>query len=255
MIASLPMYDWVELRSAHQALWALIRDNLRAVHHPAPENLDLDIGLWEAWKDPQLVLGQTCGMPFRTALCGTVNTVGSVDYGLSDAPCGYYYSQMVVRADAYGDFTDYQHKTLAFNGHDSQSGWAAPQNDAEQHGFIFTHTLHTGAHRESARAVARGNADIAAIDAITWRLIRTHMPETAAQLRVLTRTTPTPGLPLITALNRDPAPITRAVTDAIDALPSLDKTTLGIVGLAAVPDSAYLAIPTPPPPSQDTPQN
>lgn len=255
MIASLAMYDWPELRAAHDRLWALIRDALAAQGIEAPARLTRNQSLWAAWESPDLILGQTCGMPYRTRLHGRVDLVATPDYALKDAPPGYYYSQFVVHADAPGDLGDFIDRTLAFNGQDSQSGWAAPQNHVARLGRCFRHTLHTGAHRDSARAVAAGRAAIAAIDAVTWRLIGSHLPEVANRLRVIGHSAPTPGLPLITAPGRDRMALAGAVAQAIAALGADDRAALGLAGLAAIPAAAYLAVPTPAPPSQDVPVN
>lgn len=255
MIASLAMYDWPQVRAEHDRLWALIREALADEGIAAPERLTRGGSLREVWESPDLILGQTCGMPFRTRLHGRVELVGTPDYALPGAPPGHYYSELIARADEPGEAVDFIDRTLAFNGQDSQSGWAAPQNDMARLGLRFTHTRHTGAHRDSARAVAEGRADIAAIDAVSWRLIVAHMPELAARLRVIGQTDPTPGLPLITAKGRDTAPLARAVAAAVAALAASDRAALGLAGLAAIPAAAYLAVPTPPPPSQDAPVN
>jgi ABC-type phosphate/phosphonate transport system substrate-binding protein len=255
MIASLPMYDWAELAPSHDAFWTQVHRALADAGLPAPANLDRDIGLWEAWEHPDLLLGQTCGMPYRTRLHGHVHLVGTLDYGLPDAPPGYYYSELVVRADETASLSELIERRLAFNGQDSQSGWAAPQNFVAQQGARFKNTLHSGAHRESARAVAEGRADIAALDAVTWRLITRYLPDVASGLRVIARTDPTPGLPLITARTRDTGPIAAAVETAIAKLAESTRLALGLQGLVTIPASAYMAIPIPPPPSQDTPQN
>lgn len=255
MIASLAMYDWPQVRAEHDRLWALIREALADEGIAAPERLTRGGSLREVWESPDLILGQTCGMPFRKRLHGRVELVGTPDYALPGAPPGHYYSELIARADEPGEAVDFIDRTLAFNGQDSQSGWAAPQNDMARHGLRFTHTRHTGAHRDSARAVAEGRADIAAIDAVSWRLIVAHMPELAARLRVIGQTDPTPGLPLITAKGRDTAPLARAVAAAVAALATSDRAALGLAGLAAIPAAAYLAVPTPPPPSQDAPVN
>lgn len=255
MIASLPMYDWPELIPAHDAFWDRIRGALAEAGTPAPDSLDRRTGLWDAWQHPDLLLGQTCGMPYRTRLHGHVRLVGTLDYGLPDSPAGFYYSELVVRADESAPLPDITRLRLAYNSGDSQSGWAAPQNFAALGGERFTRTLATGAHRESALAVAEGRADIAALDAVTWRLIRRYMPDVASALRVMTRTDPTPGLPLITALTRDAGQIAAAVESAIASLAESTRQDLGLKGIAQIPATAYLAVPTPPPPQQDTPNN
>ncbi|WP_347312899.1 phosphate/phosphite/phosphonate ABC transporter substrate-binding protein [Defluviimonas sp. SAOS-178_SWC] len=255
MIASLAMYDWPQVRSEHDRLWSLIRAALADEGIAAPETLTRDGSLWDIWESPDLVIGQTCGMPYRTRLHGRVELIGTPDYALPDAPPGHYYSELITRAGEPGEIEDFIERTLAFNGQDSQSGWAAPQNHAARKDLRFTHTLHTGAHLDSARAVAEGRADIAAIDAVSWRLIVAHLPDLAAKLRVIGHTEPTPGLPLITAKGRDTAPFARAAAAAIAALSADDREALGLRGLVAIPANAYLAVPTPPPPSQDVPVN
>lgn len=255
MIASLAMYDWPQVRAEHDRLWSLIRAALADEGIAAPPSLTRDESLWKIWESPDLLLAQTCGMPYRTRLHGRVALVGTPDHALPGAAPGWYYSVFVARADEPGEPVDFIDRILAFNGQDSQSGWAAPQNEMARRGLRFRHTLHTGAHIDSARAVAAGRADIAAIDAVSWRLAEAHLPDLVARLRVVGHTTPTPGLPLITALGRDPAPLARAAAAAITALDPADRAALGLRGLALIPAEAYLAVPTPPPPSQDVPIN
>ena len=249
MIASLPMYGWPELAPAHDRLWALIRDNLRAEGLEAPETLNRHMPAERTWEHPDLLLGQTCGLPYRTRLHGQVALVGTPDYGLSEAPAGHYYSLLVVRTDDAGrGLGDFAAGTLAFNSHDSQSGWAAIHAHAAERGIRFSRTLRCGTHEASARAVAAGRADIAAIDAITWRLIRRFRPRIAARLRILEHTAPTPGLPLITARPGAVPALFSAVSDAIARLAPAERDALGLRALVAIPAAAYLAQPTPPAP-------
>lgn len=248
-LVCLPMYDWDELRGPTDRYWALIREGLRARGINAPADLHRG-DQWCDWLNPGLILSQTCGFPYRTALHGKVSLVGTPDFGLPDARSGYYYSQLVVRADAPGDWADFLDGTLAINGYDSQSGWAAPQNHAATLNRRFDKILVTGAHVASATAVAEGLADIAAIDGVTWRLIAAYRPEVAKRLRIVARTEPTPGLPLITALGQDGQAIAAAVGEAIAALSATDRAALGLIGLTHIPAETYLAVPTPADPGQ-----
>lgn len=245
MIASLPMYDWPEVQPVSDRLWAGTRDRLRTAGMQAPETLSRGGDLWADWQHPDLILSQTCGFPYRTELHSQVTLVGTPDFGLPGAAPGYYYSQMLVRADAPGDWADFLGGMLAINGFDSQSGWAAPQNHAAATGGHFARVLETGGHLNSATAVAEGRADIASVDAVTWRLIESLRPDIAHKLRIVTRTKPTPGLPLITATGRDPIVIAQAFRGAVAALSKPDRAVWGLQGLANIPTAAYLAIPTP----------
>lgn len=250
MIAALGMYDRPETAGANDRLWAGIRDRLRSAGLAAPDSLTRGEGAyWPAWQSPDLLLAQTCGFPFRARLHGHVTLVGTPDYGLPDCPPGYYSSVLIARADDPRLLPDLAAARFAFNDGLSQSGWAAPQNHVAAMGLRFRPTVETGAHRASAAAVAEGRADIAAVDAVTWALMRRWDPVVAG-LREVARTAPTPGLPLITAAGRDPAPLAAAVAGAIGDLSSDDRDTLHLRGLAHIPAARYLAVPTPPPPDR-----
>lgn len=249
MIASLGMYDFPALAPDHDAFWALIRDGLRARGVTAPDALTRGAGAyWDAWQDPALVLSQTCGYPFRARLYGKVTLVGTPDYGLPGCPPGHYCSVYVVRADdPRGRVENFDGAALAFNEGLSQSGWAAPNNDAGRRGIAFGPGPKTGAHVQSARAVAEGRADIAALDAVTWTLLTENglAPE---GLRVLDRTPPTPGLPYIAGPGADADAIFAAVAEAVAALPAETRARLHLKGFVRIPAEAYLAVPNPPPP-------
>ena len=244
MIAALPMYDRPENAAAHDALWALIRDGLRARGVAAPDALDRRMGIWEGWESPDLVLGQVCNLPYRTRLRGRLRLVGAADHGLPDTPPGHYHSVFVVRRGDDPDPAAHAGRRFAYNEALSQSGWGAPQAWAAGRGFRFPATLATGAHVESARAVAEDRADIAAIDAVTWRMLERSEPFTRG-LAVVGRTGTSPGQSFATAA-RDPAPHREAVAEAIAALAPSDRETLGLVALHPLPESAYTDLPPAP---------
>ncbi len=246
MIASLMMYARPELADAHGRFWQLIRHELDAVGIDAPEQLDQDAYGVGVWKSPELVLSQTCGMPFRLWLSDAVTLVGTPDYDLDECPAGYYRSPLVVRArDTRSALSDFKEAVFAFNQTHSQSGYAAPYAHVEPFGFWFDNEVETGSHLASAKAVAEGRADIAALDAVTWRLIKRY-ESCASNLRVLEWTKPTPGLPLITANGRDAEAMFDAINCAIDALSEKDKEGIGIQRIVKIPKENYLAVPNPP---------
>jgi ABC-type phosphate/phosphonate transport system substrate-binding protein len=242
VIAALPMYDRPEARHATDRFWQAIRTALGE----GPARLTRDRDPWQIWTDPDLLLAQTCGLPYRTRLHGRVHLVGTPDHGLPGCPPGHYNSVLVTRPGAPRDFAAFRGRRLAVNDLGSQSGWAAPQQHAARHGFAFADPLITGAHAASARAVAEGRADIAAIDAQSWRMIRAHDPR-AGDLAELARTAPTPALPYITAFAERAAPLAAAIRTAIGGLAPQDAACLGLRGLCTIPASAYLAVPTPAP--------
>lgn len=245
MIAWLGMYDMVPLRAVNDRFWTEIRNALGE----GPDRLGRDADPWTVWQSPDLLLAQTCGLPYRTRLHGAVTLVATPDHGLPGCPPGHYASVLVVRADAPGKTPeDFAGGTLAYNEALSQSGWAAPSIYFSERGIGFSDLLQTGAHVASAHAVAEGRADIAGIDAVTWALLRDHDP-VAGALRVIGTTAPTPALPYITAAGRDPEPLRAALRQAVAALSPADRAALRLRGIEVLPASAYLAVPTPPPPT------
>lgn len=247
MIAALPMYDRPENAAAHDAFWALVRDGLRMRGMDAPEALDRDIHHMDSWGRSDLLLGQICSMPYRALFRDRVTVLGCGDYGLPETPPGYYHSVFVVRAgDSALPLDQALTGRLAYSEGLSQSGWGAVHDFAAIRGVVLTPHLETGAHAESARAVAHGAADVASIDAITWRMLEQWLPE-AAELQVIGRSHVTPGQSFITAGGNDPEPLRAALQEAITALPDESRDRLGLRGFVTHPESAY-DFPIAPPP-------
>ncbi len=241
MIASLPMYDRPELRPATDRFWQAIRHALGR----GPDSLTRGGDPWDQWQSPDLLLSQTCGFPYRARLHGEVGLVGTPDYGLDGCAPGQYRSVFVVQAqDKRDDPADFADALLAYNDPLSQSGWAAPAAYADDHGFAFGRTLRTGTHRASAQAVAEGRADLAALDAQSWRLMQ-RFDAFANDLRVIAATPPTPALPFITARRNDVQEIFDAISRAVQSLLPQDRAALCLRGVVAIPARDYLAVPTP----------
>ncbi|NNE53438.1 MAG: PhnD/SsuA/transferrin family substrate-binding protein [Sulfitobacter sp.] len=247
MIASLMMYARPELDAAQGRYWELIRAELAERGIAAPTHLANTVDPIAVWTSPDLVLSQTCGMPYRRFLHGKVVLVGTPDFGVEGCPPGYYHSVIVVhREDARERLVDYADARFAYNETGSQSGYAAPHALARAMGFWFKDRLQTHGHLNSARAVAEGRADIAALDAVSWRLMQRY-DGFAQDLRVLTVTKPTPGLPYITGLTDQAGAVFAAVSAAIGKLDNKDLAALGLRGIVRIPATDYLAIPNPPP--------
>lgn len=246
MIASLMMYRRDELDGAHDRFWGLIRQRFMAAGINAPLKLSQNAEEFSVWTAHDLVLSQTCGMPYRTRLHHQVRLVGTPDYGLDGCPAGYYRSAIIVRLDdKRDDLSVFADARFAFNQTLSQSGFAAPYWHAQSHGFWFQDRVQMDQHVLSARAVADGRADIAALDAVTWRNLQ-RFDTVARGLRVLDWTKPTPGLPFITAARNDPDIVFEALSHGIRDLDPVDRDMLGLRGIVRIPKQNYLDIPNPP---------
>lgn len=245
-VAALPMYDWPEVQAANDQFWSHLKDSLRDHGFPAPDALERDMPVNDIWRSPNLVLGQTCGLPFVRDLMGQVSVVGTPAYDI-ECGAGSYFSVIVVRQDsAIASVADLRGTRLAFNSPCSQSGFAALAyhlRELAPSAPVFSSTVQSGSHRNSIRMVAGNEADVASIDAVAWRLAERHEPA-AAELRVLAATEPLPGLPMICAQRRDWSTdrMHLAVVEAMAALEPDVADALLLSGLASFGKSDYAII-------------
>ena len=205
------MYDWPEEQAANDAWWAALHERLRAAGFAAPETLDRDRDTWTIWRDPALLVAQTCGFPLVTRLKDTVVPLVTPHYAVSGCDGPTYSSALVVRADDPATTPeDLIGRRAAINGPESQSGMAALRHlfaGTAAGRAVFSDVITSGSHRYSVRAVAEDRADIAAIDAVSWHLAQRHDNAWAGKLRVLGWTEPMPALPLVTAVGSPAAEI------------------------------------------------
>lgn len=180
-----------------------------------PDDLDLDV----LWRHPRLLLGETCRGPMSLGLSAHVAVVGQNAYdGIPGGGGVEYRSAVVARRDvgrpaavpatrgAVLPLADFEGRVLAVNAGHSLSGYLSLRDDLATAGrgmTLFAGSVDTGSHRRSLRAVAAGDADIAAIDCRSWALALRHEPAAAA-LHVIGWTASRVGLPFITARHTDP---------------------------------------------------
>ena len=243
------MYDWPELRWAHDALWAAIAKRLTALGVNAPAILDRKRPAEEVWLDPGLILSQTCGWPYSTRLLEKVRIVATPVYEVEGCH-GPLYSSIIVtrRNERAKNLSGFEGRRFAVNARDSLSGYvalAAALRDAgtDPAGIEW---VETGSHRASVRAIADGQADVAAIDAVCWALARQFEREAVRRLSIFGRTPLKPGLPLITGGSRSDDELALLQGVVQDALASEEtreaRKALSLSGTALVAESDYLAL-------------
>lgn len=246
MIASLPMYERRETAAALQSFWTTMRKALADKGVNAPAELTPGGCGSDFWASKDLVFSQTCGLPYRLGLHSQVSLIGTPDMQLDGCEPGYYRSAIVVnRKDKRNSLDEFSSATLAINNFDSQSGYAAFYEHWNHDQSVFPNIVKSGSHVTSAQWVANGLADIAAIDAATWRQIE-NFDSFSSELTVLEWTKPTPTLPFITSQSQNTQIIFDAATQAIECLTNVDATNLGMHGLVHIPSEKYLEIDIPP---------
>lgn len=243
---SLPMY--VSNPQAVQSLWQLLTKRLAQTGvKGVPEALDWPQDYLAHWRDPQLLLSQTCGYPLTHALAGAVQLIGLFTYAVPGSEGIFCRSQLVARQEHVGRaLADFRGLRAAFNSEDSQSGYNALRAAVAPlavEGRFFAEVVQTGSHAASLAAVQQGRADLAAVDCVTYARLGRDMPQTVEGVCVVGQTQPYPGLPLVTG--RDTSASERlAVQSALAALvrdpaaaPALDA--LGINGFQTPPHASY----------------
>lgn len=237
------MYDWPEVRPRTDAFWESLREALSARGIAAPARLSRPADLSQPWADPALLLGQTCGLPYVSGHCGGAVLVGRPVYDAPGTGDGFYCSALVARADGPEDLAEFVGSRAAVNDPGSQSGCnaladavlcAVPAADAP----LFAEVRFSGSHRASALMVAGGDAEIAAIDAVSWALFQEFETEAHGRLKVLGWTRRMPALPFIAGARTAPrkAALFEALAEAIAGSPRVPGLP---VALAPAADRDY----------------
>src|SRR4029077_18592691 len=130
-VAFLPMYAVRGARHHADVLWNCLRDTLQSRGIEAPERVSNFVPRLKGWLHPDLILGQTCGLPYIAKLSDSVELVGTPDYGVEGCPSGFYHSTLVASAaDERRHLSEFAGCTFAINGKDSQSGYGAMMHAA-----------------------------------------------------------------------------------------------------------------------------
>jgi len=250
--ASLAMYDFDGLHAANDALWAAIAQRLeeRSVVG-APQALIRGGTLEAVWTDPQLLLAQTCGYPLIGPLKPHhVRLVATPRYRAAGCDGPFHRSAIVVRADSpAAGLADLRGARCVINDRESNSGMNLLRVEVAplaRRGAFFGAVAVTGSHQASAEQIAEGQADVAAIDCVTWAHLQRLYPALAKRLRVLMWTVRSPGLPLITGRNTNAATL-EALRPALEAVardPALRdvRGELLLEGFNTLPASQYHAV-------------
>lgn len=235
-LASLPMYDLEELSGATNAWWdGLARHMRREGLGDVPDVLNRPLQLEQHWLSPNLLISQTCGYPLTHVLRGKVQVVGLPVYACDGCTSdGFYSSILVVPASSnLHSLAACRQRRAVFNTHDSMSGLLALRHAARQvvraddvDTPFFAAVLETGGHRHSLRKVAIGEADVAAIDAVTFTLLQRIDPDLTGQVRVIGKTQQVPGLPFITSIATGEQVMSRLRTALANAFSDQDLASV-----------------------------
>ena len=191
------------------------------------------------------ICGQICGIDYARHQ-NSYHYLASFSLAASAVPAGHYRS-VIIAAAGYEPASG-EAPRCAINHYGSFSGDYAFHDWWEGQGRAPLDNVQvTGAHRASLLAVAKGEADIAAIDELSFHLAAHAFPEIAEVLNIIDYTPARPGLPFLCAAPygaqkdaiRDHL-LAFTKTDAFTALSEL----LGLSQMDVIDDDAFAALAT-----------
>ena len=233
------------LKAAWDALFARVSEaagvSLEPLDHPAPAPLE------DLWRRDDLGLAFLCGLPFARGDYAVVPVAAPRPLG---APGPVYATDLVVRAeDDIRALPDAFGRRVGWTVEHSQSGFNALRH-------------HLLAHRNSARpnlfaesvgplvtprgvieALLAGRIDLGPLDSHVHALLKAEEPATAARLRTVGTTAPTPMPLLVASAGVAPEAVARlraallALAADAAARPLLDR--LHLAGFAAIERADY----------------
>ncbi len=206
LVASLGMYDHPAQQGANDRIWSAIVRILRTRGiGGVPDALDRGRHVHDLWRDPNLLFGQACGYPLIADVSLALQVIALPIYDTPGSTIGdaTHASVLVARAnDGRRSLVDYRNTRAAINDPRSNTGMNLFRTTlapiAETSVFLAS-VVQTGSHRASVVAIAAGDADIAAIDTVTYATLVRHEPDLTAPLKIVARSPASPTLPFVTS--------------------------------------------------------
>jgi len=237
------MYPFEPLRPAWATLWTSVRRSAPYL----PDELTWDDDVHALWAQPELALSQSCGWPLVTSEAQRLRVVGVFDPRVPAAGQGWYRSSIVVRT---GDVPRWSTPgatagaRAAVNNLDSLSGWISLSMAVHgRPGIWHGDVVETGGHVHSLAALRRGDADVAAIDALSFALLRDIDREHVEGLSVIGRGPRIPCVPIVVPYGADESlvvSVQAALADAcLDPLTARARRRLRIRRFVPLGPEAY----------------
>jgi ABC-type phosphate/phosphonate transport system substrate-binding protein len=247
-IAALPMYDFPDLRLQTDALWTAIAQRLSAMEiADVPSGLTRGRDHFDIWRDPDLLIGQACEYPLATGLAGDIKLIATPRYTAEGCLGATYKSAIVVRRQEPVDsLAGMFGRRCVINEPSSNSGMnllrAAIAPIAGGKPFFESVTV-SGSHRQSAEMVAGAEADLTAIDCVTFAHLQRFQPDITDRLRVIGWTQSSPSLPFITSARSSEATIATMRAALAEVMEDNDlaeiRDALLIDGFDFAPDETF----------------
>lgn len=197
------MYDLPELCAATDAWWAGIARALRREGiEDVPDRLSRTHGTEAIWQRPDLLLSQVCGSTLVGERRERLGYVATPCYTAPGCRGPLYCSHIVVPTNSPArTLEDLRGLRGAINGYTSHSGCNALRAaiaPLARGGRFFSSIAVSGGHALSLALIAGGQADVAAIDCITYALLARCQPRLREDTRIIAQTAAAPVGPYVT---------------------------------------------------------
>ena len=247
--AQLNWYLFDHTEPIFMAFWQFVRGFLEEQGIKTGSNLyDAKSSTISLAREGRLMLGQMCGLNFSRYREDIPGYLGSFILAEKGVPEGYYHSVIIAAKKLEKisiDNLPVNELCAAINEKDSYSGrFALYQTLGRSPNLCaFGRVSYTGAHRDTLAAISCGQADIGAIDCLTWHMLQSACPEQVERVKVIGTSRPVPAPPLVSGL-AEHSPELVLLKKAIKAAFKEDKLSarmknIGILGCKPLTGANY----------------
>ena len=192
-------------------------------------------------------VGQICGIAFANAPAGQLRYLATFVADDPTIPAGHYNSILVTQREAGlatpADFDPTRHRAVINETGSFSGNLTFDAHMAAEHNIGLGTPLVSGAHLKSIGMVARGEADLAAIDRISFALARQTVPEDVAGVTVIGETASHPGVPFVADSSLPEDVIMRLQTEILayreDPAWAEMQSILGLSDITVLDQSVY----------------
>jgi ABC-type phosphate/phosphonate transport system substrate-binding protein len=197
------MYDLPELRQATDAWWSGLARALRKEGIAnVPDALARPPHTEDIWSSEDLLLSQICGYNMVAGWRGRLTYVATPCYAAAGCEGPLYSSVILVSATSPAQsLDDLRGLRCVINGYGSHSGCNALRATIAplaRGGRFFGSVTVSGSHAQSIAILEQGDADVTAIDCVTYAILTRVRPELSDRSRRIGRTVSAPVGPYVT---------------------------------------------------------
>jgi ABC-type phosphate/phosphonate transport system substrate-binding protein len=193
----------------------------------------------DTYRAKDLFMAQTCGYPLLKKWSPTHYPIATATFNIAGCEEDRYSSWFVCHKNsAHQHLDQFANSTVTVNGSDSNSGcnvlrYAVSQlSNFEPNKPYFKKVTQSGGHWNSLQLISKGEADLAAIDSVSYALALQHYPELKQTLKIIGQSEFSMGLPFIApnTLALDTTELTEKMNEAVETMDGDSRALLFLKG-------------------------